>query len=238
MGTDILIKKIFSGTKFAYIIAFAAVALLAGIAGTETITLKTWYPTPYCSYPKMKVTNSINIGTADKAASVKISGDAVMTGDTALATTAGSQLGVGTAVKAAALGGKAFAANINGYLKTEDTYFKNIGKWASGIGEGSPTIGSSPQALKGSTNKGQMVLPEGKTYTVLIWAFYFCCEDYYTALTLDGTTVRFYRGIEDDKDGCDQNSLFYVARGLSGGTHTLGISRGNQFTFQWLAFPE
>ena len=39
-----------------------AVVLLATVGGTEVITFKTYYPSPYGSYQKMKITKSLTVG--------------------------------------------------------------------------------------------------------------------------------------------------------------------------------
>jgi hypothetical protein len=232
-------EKIFSKIKLKYVFTIAAVAVLTGAAGTETIQMHSWYPSPYGSYQKMKITNMLHVGETAKPGTLNLYGTAVVTNDTFVATDAGSQLTVGTTDKAAAISGRSFSANILGNLQTNDAYFRGLGKWASELGGSTYVTGISAQPpARKSTASGTMILPAGKTYTVMLWAYYYTCEDYTTNLLLDGTVMRSYYGAGNDTAGCDQNSIFHVQTGVGSGTHTWSTNRGGQQTFMWLAYPE
>ncbi|MFA6584281.1 MAG: hypothetical protein WCS77_08290 [Elusimicrobiaceae bacterium] len=208
------------------LLSLLIIPLASAELGGETITLKTYYPSPYGSYQKMKITKLLTAGSATDA--LLIDGRIVIgSGNTTL------PLNYGNAKKT-----EYVQVDVNGSQAVNDLWLKSVGKWASELGT-TYTAGVSPQPLTTAGNEtGTMILPKGKTYTVMLWMYWFECADPLVQLYLDGRGVRSYTGYGGNSPGCDQNSIFHVEHGLPGGSHIWSTSLGTQQTFMWLAFPE
>ncbi|MFA6584243.1 MAG: hypothetical protein WCS77_08100 [Elusimicrobiaceae bacterium] len=100
---------------------FIAAFLILGFSSTlggEIITLKTYYPSPYGSYKRMKIAESLTVGEASAPGNVL--GSLVIS-------SAGSAL----QTSVLAPDGKTILADVNGYAAAKDLWLKDAGKWAS-----------------------------------------------------------------------------------------------------------
>ncbi len=73
------ISKVAGGVKAEYAIAGAFVLVFSTSLGSETITMRTWYPSPYGSYKRVKITESLAAGTP--TVPLAINGNIVQTGN-------------------------------------------------------------------------------------------------------------------------------------------------------------
>ncbi|MFA6584280.1 MAG: hypothetical protein WCS77_08285 [Elusimicrobiaceae bacterium] len=101
------------------LLSLLIIPLASAELGGETITLKTYYPSPYGSYQKMKITKLLTAGSATDA--LLIDGRVVIgSGNTTL------PLSYGNAKKT-----ENVQVDVNGSQAVNDLWLKSVGKWAS-----------------------------------------------------------------------------------------------------------
>ncbi|MFA6584279.1 MAG: hypothetical protein WCS77_08280 [Elusimicrobiaceae bacterium] len=101
------------------VLSLTIIPLAASVLGSETITLKTYYPSPYGSYQKMKITKLLTAGSSTDA--LLIDGRVVIgSGNTTL------PLNYGNAKKT-----ENVQVDVNGSQAVNDLWLKSVGKWAS-----------------------------------------------------------------------------------------------------------
>lgn len=233
-----LLSVLLSEIKVQHILAVLLVILMATSAGTETITMRTWYPSPYGSYNRIKIAESLTVGSVDTPAYIVQYGSATINGPIKVTQSiTGSNININKTTADTYLRSGASVtpkADINGYAAAKDIYLTDSSKWASQLG------GSGISPLYG-TGTSIVLSTAAEHWDVMIWSYYFTCQDKLTYLKLDSASVATYSGYGGDTDGCDQNSIFYKANNLASGTHTLsmtGTSGISQMTYMWLAFPK
>jgi len=74
----VLIRNVLAKMRLSHVLAVFLVFVFSTSLGSETITLRTWYPSPYGSYKRMKITESLTVGTPTVPLSVN--GDILQSG--------------------------------------------------------------------------------------------------------------------------------------------------------------
>lgn len=132
-------KELLKIREFRIFALFVLVALFPINAGTETITMKTWYPSPYGSYQRFRVANGSDLAAdgghitvgRNATASLVVNGDISQSaGDSWFAQSSGSQMVLGTETSATQT-----RLNVYGNAVVNDIWLKNAnggsGGWLS-----------------------------------------------------------------------------------------------------------
>ncbi len=206
-------------TLFLTLLIFVVLPVLL-FAADESITITTYYPSPYGSYNELG-TNKLAVGDSDGSGTID-AGDQPPANGQIYASRSVIYKPQSSLPSSGAREGEVVYSNSDNQLYVYKG--SSLGWQAVGVGGIIRGYGSS------------MSLPSGATYSVLCWATYFDCVDISTSLMLDGAIVRTYSGAGSDSDGCDQNTMMVIISSVSGGSHTWSTTRGSQQAYMWLAF--